>query len=115
MDCRRFHRDLEDYLEDGLDFAGRFGMERHAKQCIGCGEALSNARRLRRMARQLEKVKAPANFESAVLNEIGRREISGGFLGLRRFWLYGLDMPSRRSVAWLRDRSPIKGTSAALS
>jgi hypothetical protein len=60
MDCRKFHRDLEDYLEDGLDFSSRFGVERHAQQCIHCGKVLSNAQQLRRMTRQIEKVKAPS-------------------------------------------------------
>jgi hypothetical protein len=99
MDCRKFHRILEDYLEDGLDFSGRFGMERHAQQCIGCGKVLSNAQQLRRMARQLDRVKAPGSFEADVLREIGRREARGRFFGLRRFWLYGFDPPSIRRWA----------------
>jgi hypothetical protein len=99
MDCRKFHRDLENYLEDGLDFSSRFGVERHAQQCIHCGKVLSNAQQLRRMTRQLEKVKAPANFEASVLSAIGRRESRGLFLGLRRFWLYGFQMPSMRRLA----------------
>jgi hypothetical protein len=99
MDCRKFYRDLEDYLEDGLDFSSRFGMERHAQQCIRCGKVLSNAQQLRRMTRQIEKVKAPANFETSVLNEIGRSETNDRFLGLRRFWLYGFEMPSMQRLA----------------
>jgi hypothetical protein len=99
MDCRKFHRDLEDYLEDGLDFSSRFGVERHAQQCIHCGKVLSNAQQLRRMTRQIEKVKAPANFESSVLSAIGRRESQGRFLGFRRFWLYCFQLPSMRRLA----------------
>ena len=99
MDCRKFHRNLEDYLEGGLDFSGRFGMERHARQCIGCGKELSGAERLRGMARELSRVKAPANFESALLDEIGRRKAHGCFSGLRRFWLYGIELPSLRKLA----------------
>jgi len=101
MDCRRFHRDLDDYLDDGLDFAGRFGMERHAQQCIRCGKVLSEAQRLRLMARQLERVKAPADFESRVLAEIRKEKTHGGFSVLKRFWLHGFDFPlaSRLVVA----------------
>ena len=99
MDCRKFHRDLDDYLDDGLDFAGRFGMERHAQQCIRCGKVLSDAQRLRLMARQLERVKAPADFESRVLAEIGKEKSLGGFSVLRRFWLHGFDIPSARRLA----------------
>ena len=98
MDCRKFHRNLEDYLEDGLDFPGRFGMERHAQQCIHCGRVVSDAQRLRQMAHQLERVKAPADFESRLLEEIGKRKALGRFSGLRRFWLYGFDMPSPRRL-----------------
>ena len=72
MDCRKFHGNFEDYLEGGLDFAGRFGMERHAQQCIVCGKKLAAAQRLRAMARELQRVQAPLNFESSVLNEIAR-------------------------------------------
>jgi hypothetical protein len=99
MDCRRFHRSLEDYLEDGLDFPGRFGMERHAQQCISCGKDLSNAQRLQRMVRELDRVKAPANFESVVLHEIGKRKANTRFSGLRRFWIYGFEFPSTRRLA----------------
>jgi hypothetical protein len=98
MDCRKFHRILEDYLEDGLDFSGRFGMERHAQQCIGCGKVLSDAQQLRRMARRLDKVKAPENFETTVLEEIGKSQARGHFFWLRRFWLYGFDVPSARRL-----------------
>jgi len=98
MDCRKFHRNLEDYLEDGLDFPGRFGMERHAQQCISCANGMDGAQRLRRMARELERVKAPANFESSVLNEILKRKAGSRFSRLR-IWLYGFELPSTRKLA----------------
>jgi hypothetical protein len=112
MDCRKFHRILEDYLEDSLDFSGRFGMERHAQQCIGCGKVLSNAQQLRRMARRLGRVKAPENFEAAVLKEIGDRESRSLFFGLRRFWLYGFDMPSIRRLALVASCLAVLGIGA---
>ncbi len=99
MDCRKFHRDLDDYLDDGLDFAGRFGMERHAQQCIGCGKAMADAQRLHRLAQQIERVKAPDNFESRILAEIGKEKSRSGFSLFRRFWLYGVDFPSARKLA----------------
>jgi hypothetical protein len=112
MDCRKFHRILEDYLEGGLDFSGRFGMERHAQQCIGCGKVLANAQQLRRMAHQLEKVKAPENFETAVWNEIGKREARGHFSGFRRFWLYGFDLPSARKLVLITSCLAVLGMGA---
>jgi hypothetical protein len=99
MDCRKFHRNLEDYLEGDLDFAGRFGMERHAQQCISCGKELAGAQRLHRMAHDLERVKAPSSFESSVLNEIARRKAHGRFSGLRNFWFYGFSFPSAKKLA----------------
>ena len=99
MDCRKFHRNLEDYLEDGLDFPGRFGMERHAQQCISCAREMDGAQQLRRLARELERIKAPANFESAVLNEILKRKAESRFSRLRDFWLYGFEWPSMRKLA----------------
>jgi len=95
MDCRTFHRNFEVYLEDGLDFAGRFGMERHADQCISCGKDLAAAQKLRSMIREIERVKAPEGFESSILNRIGNRKARGRFYsGLRRLWIYGLERPS---------------------
>jgi anti-sigma factor RsiW len=99
MDCRKFHKDLDDYLDDGLDFAGRFAMERHAQQCIRCDKVMAEAQRLRQMAQQLERVKAPVDFESRILAEIGREKSLGGFSFFRRFWLYGFDFPSARRLA----------------
>ncbi len=99
MDCRTFHRNLEDYLEGGLDFSGRFGMERHAQQCIGCGKELAGAQRLHRMASELQRVKAPPNFEVSVLNEIARRKSHGRFFGIRSLFIYGIEWPSWRKLA----------------
>ena len=99
MDCRTFHRNLEDYLEDGLDFAGRFGVERHARQCIGCGKDLADAQRIRKMVSELERVKAPENFEASVVSEIGRRRLDVRTSGIRRFWNYRRDMPLWQKLA----------------
>jgi hypothetical protein len=99
MDCRTFHRNLEDYLEDGFDFAGRFGMERHAQQCIACGKELTNAQRLRQMVSELKAVKAPPDFEAFVINEIGNRKLNARSSAIRQFWIYGLGWPSWRKMA----------------
>ncbi len=76
MDCRTFERNLEDYLEGGLDFAGRFGMERHAQQCFSCDKTVSDAQKLSRMARNLKRVAAPADFEAAVLARIQKEGLA---------------------------------------
>jgi hypothetical protein len=99
MNCKTFHRNLEDYLEGGLDFSGRFGMERHAQQCISCGKELSDAQRLHRMVSELQCVKAPADFEASVLKEIGMRKAHGRVSGFRGFWIYGIEWPSFRKLA----------------
>jgi hypothetical protein len=70
MDCRKFDEKLEDYLEDGLDFAGRFSMERHAQQCFACGKTVADALKLRQMARESRRVKAPADFETQLMHKI---------------------------------------------
>ncbi len=87
MNCRTFHRTLEDYLEGGLDFSGRFGMERHARQCLSCGKEMSDAQRLHQMVSELQRVKAPSDFEASVLREIGMRKAHGRFSGFRSFWM----------------------------
>lgn len=100
MDCRKFHKNLEDYLQDGLDFSGRFGMERHAQQCIRCGKDLADAQRLGEMVHQLERVKAPVDFEASVLQEVGRRKLLHGPLSyLYRTWVYGVDWAAWRKLA----------------
>ncbi len=98
MDCRTFQRNLEDYLEDGLDFAGRFGMERHAQQCLRCGKEMAGAQQLRQMARGLERVKAPPDFESSIIKEISARKSIGPLWFIRSFWIYGFEWPSWRNV-----------------
>ncbi len=100
MNCRTFQKSLEDYLENSLDFAGRFGMERHARQCVLCGREMSDAQQLSRLARGLDKVKAPPNFESTVLDEIGRRKLRSRFPMFRHFLLFGFDMLSWRQYAF---------------
>jgi hypothetical protein len=99
MNCKTFHRNLEDYLEGGLDFSGRFGMERHAQKCLSCDKELSDAQRLHRMVSELQRVKAPANFEASVLREIGMRKANSRFSGFRSFWVYGFAWPSLRKLA----------------
>jgi hypothetical protein len=91
---------MEDYLQGGLDFSSRFGMERHAQQCITCGKEMAAAQRLSQMVPELRRVKAPPNFEAAVLNRIAERKSRTLFSGIREFWIYGLEWPSRRTLAW---------------
>jgi hypothetical protein len=99
MDCRTFQKNLEDYLEGGLDFPRRFGMERHAQQCFGCGNAVTAAQKLSQMARQLHRVSAPRNFEAALLSRIQQQHLS------RRSWKFWhwpacfYEWPSWRSIA----------------
>ena len=99
MNCRTFHRTLEDYLEGGLDFSGRFGMERHARQCLSCGKAISDAQQLRRMVSELQRVKAPSDFETSVLREIGTRRAHGRLSSFRNLWMHGLEWLSFRKLA----------------
>jgi hypothetical protein len=99
MDCRKFQRDLEDYLQGDMDFAGLFGMERHAQQCISCGKMMSRAQRLSQMAQELKPVRAPSNFESSILDEIAKRKLRHRFWGIRRYWIYGLERPSWGKLA----------------
>jgi hypothetical protein len=100
MDCRTFHKKLEDYLEGGLDFPGRFGMERHAQQCFLCGKVVSDAQKLTRMARGLDRVKAPSDFEASLLSRIQKEHVprrSGWPWRLPIFWGYEW---SWRPVGW---------------
>src|SRR5512138_3416970 len=98
MDCRKFRNNLEDYLQGELDFPGRFGMERHAQQCLHCGRDVAEDQKLGEMARGLSRVKAPPNFESGLLADIRARNIrrSARFW---RYWEYGLEWVSWRSAA----------------
>ena len=91
MDCRTFHRKLEDYLEGGLDFPARFGMERHAKQCYACEKDVTEAMRLRRMARELGRVAAPPSFEAALLAKIRAGKPQHRFWHLHNLWFYGFE------------------------
>lgn len=91
MDCPTFHRKLEDYLEGGLDFAGRFGMERHASQCFACEKEITAALKLRQIARGLQKICAPVDFESSLLTRIQTEESRGRFWKIRDLWLYGFE------------------------
>jgi hypothetical protein len=99
MNCRTFHRKLEDYLEDGLDFPGRFGIERHAQQCIGCGKMIADAQRLGQMARELKRVHAPLNFEASILKDIANRKLNSRFGRFRGLWTYRFEFPSGRKLA----------------
>ncbi len=101
MDCRSFNKKLEDYLQGGLDFPGRFGMERHARQCFACGKTVGDAQKLGRMARNLGKVRAPASFEADLLARIQREG-----LARRRSWclhlpLFWGDRPPWRAFAFV--------------
>jgi hypothetical protein len=99
MNCRSFHQKLEDYLENSLDFSGRFGMERHAQQCISCGKDLQDAQQLRQNISELQRVKAPANFEASVMRKIAISKANDRFSGIRRFWNYGFEWPSWQKLA----------------
>ena len=99
MNCRTFQKNLEDYLENSLDFAGRFGIERHARQCARCGREMADAQRLSGLVRGLDKVKAPPNFESTVLNEIGAHKLHRRFPMLHSYLVFGFDMLSWRQYA----------------
>ena len=83
MNCRTFHRQLEDYLQGGLDFPARFGMERHASQCFSCGKDVSEAQDLKRRVRELQRVAAPTDFEAGLLARIRADEAR------HRFWKLG--------------------------
>jgi anti-sigma factor RsiW len=99
MDCRTFRRNLEDYLDGGLDFPGRFGVERHAQQCLGCGKDLADAQKLSRLTRELARAQAPADFEARVHRLLRSRGLQRRpkLWELQHFWWER--MPSR-SWAW---------------
>ena len=91
MDCRTFHRKLEDYLEGGMDFPARFGMERHAKQCFACEKEVNTAIRLRQMTRDMRRVGAPADFEAALLARMQKERSKRSFQQVRDFLRYGFE------------------------
>src|SRR5512136_102372 len=99
MDCGTFHRNLEDYLDGGLDFPGRFGVERHAQQCLSCGKDLADAQRISRLAKELNRVKAPCEFEAQVHRRIQSRGLHRRpkLWKLQYFWW---DRRPLRSLAW---------------
>jgi anti-sigma factor RsiW len=100
MDCRGFHKSLEDYLDGGLDFAGRFGMERHAERCLACGKELADARTLRHMTAALDRVKAPVDFEARLCQAIAQRKSQGFFARLHHRLVCGFAWPETSS--WRR-------------
>lgn len=100
MDCRTFHKKLEDYLQDELDFPGRFGVERHARQCYACDRDLTAALKLRRLAGSLGRVSAPADFEASVMARIQKDKGRPVLPPLQRFWDYGLEAFSWRGLAY---------------
>lgn len=93
MDCRTFQKNLEDYLEGGLDFPGRFGMERHAKQCYLCGKEVTSAQALSELAKKLERVGSPGNFENDVLARIHAQS--------ERPWISRILAADSLRMAWL--------------
>lgn len=99
MDCRTFRKKLEDYLQGEMDFPARFGMERHAQQCYACGKEIKDALRLREMAKTLVRVKAPADFEAALLARLQKAGVRRRSSMLWRFLTLGLDRVSWRLLA----------------
>jgi hypothetical protein len=99
MDCSTFHRSLEDYLQGGLDFPGRFGVERHAQQCLGCGKDLADAQTVSRLARELDRVQAPSDFEAQLHRRIQTRGLHRR-PKLWKFQYFWWDRGSLRSLAW---------------
>lgn len=98
MDCRTFHRKLEDYLEGGMDFPARFGMERHASRCYSCERDVAVALKLRQMAHDLKTAGASPEFEVALLARIREQKSRHRFWRLESIWLYGFDGASWRTV-----------------
>jgi hypothetical protein len=98
MDCRTYHRRLEDYLEGGMDFPARFGMERHARQCYACEKHVTEALHLRQRTRELARVGAPADFETSLLAKIREEKARHRFWKLESFWVYGFDRLSWRTA-----------------
>jgi hypothetical protein len=91
MDCRTFHRKLEDYLEESLDFPARFGMERHANQCYSCQKDVNVALSLRQLARDMKRVSAAQDFEAALLVRIQKEKSQRRLFSFRDWWLFGLE------------------------
>jgi hypothetical protein len=83
-----------------MDFAGRFGVERHAQQCLACGRLLKDAVRLNQMAREMRRVQAPPEFETALLARIQAVKVRRRSSKLWKLWVFGLDQVSWRAVAF---------------
>ncbi len=99
MDCSTFHKSLEDYLDGGLDFPSRFGVERHAQQCLGCGKDLTDAQQISRLAKELSRVKAPADFEARLHRRIGARGLHRR-PKLWKFQYFWWDRKPLHSLVW---------------
>jgi len=99
MNCRTFHRQLEDYLEGGLDFPARFGMERHASQCFSCGKDVSEAQDLKRRVRELRRVAAPTDFEAGLLARMRTDEAQHRFWKFRSFVRLGFGPLRWRTIS----------------
>jgi len=112
MDCRTFHKNLEDYLEGSLDFPGRFGMERHAQQCYVCGKGMATALRLSDLAKEIGRASAPANLEASILARIHARDRRSW---IHEFWVYRFEWPSSRSLALAASAIVLVGVAAFLA
>jgi len=99
MDCGTFNRQLEDYLQGGMDFPRRFGVERHAQQCYGCGKQLADAQKIGQMARELRRVSPPASFEASVMARIQTEEVRRRSWRLWKLWVFGWESFSWQSFA----------------
>lgn len=99
MDCRTFRKKLEDYLQGEMDFPARFGMERHAQQCYACGKEMKDALRIREMVKTLVRVKAPTDFEAALLARLQNAGVRRRSSMLGRLLTLGLDRVPWRLLA----------------
>ena len=98
MNCRIFHQKLEDYLEGGLDFPARFGVERHADQCYACQKEITTALKLRQMARDFRRVSAPTSLENALMARIQAEKSHRIYWKIGLLWRYGLEGFSWRAA-----------------
>jgi anti-sigma factor RsiW len=115
MNCRTFHRNLEDYLQGDLDFAGRFGVERHAQQCFDCGRTLAEAQKLSEAMRRVTRVRAPKGFEESVMRRIQAARIRRRPWVFDRFWLFGWEGLTWRRVAFAGSLAALLVVSAVVS
>ena len=82
-----------------MDFPKRFGMERHAQQCYGCGKQLEDSQKIGEMARDLKRVSAPVSFESTVMARIQTEEVRRRSWRLWNLWVFGWESFSWQSLA----------------